>query len=194
MHKNVKNSEIKCFYPNCTTESVSYSNFRQHIARYHNNVEEGFYFCKYKNCDASFSNIKLLRKHNLLHIQKTVNDNYSCGFCETDNAEFKTINAYQIHISRYHKLSYDSDVKSVETESYSDCTEYNQFREDNAETQIDNEIRVSNKTLSDNDSNNVTHIFSDLYATLSSKHLATEPLIQNVVDSISQRYNVCSQK
>lgn len=100
-HGTEKNYKIKCMFSQCTTQSCSYSSFRQHITRYHKNVKEGFYFCKFFS-NMSFSNIRSLKNHKFTHIIKSTNNTYSCGFCDPKKLVFTTINAYRIHMSRFH--------------------------------------------------------------------------------------------
>lgn len=205
VHRDEINLKIICLYPNCKTNCGSYLNFRQHIVRYHGNEGGGLFFCKHTHCSLSFQNLHLLKKHQSSHLKLEESCTYICGFCNDKTIQFETKNAYKIHISRCHKLLDDHDFRSQANDRYCNVritTDSNESRD--IDVDISNECDVSfpnsieilknNKAGHDtvrNQNANTLNIFSNLYANLSAKHLATEPLIQNVVDSVLEGYKIC---
>lgn len=169
-------------YPQCTNQCSTYLSFRQHIVRHHSNVKEGIYFCEFRNCSSSFSIIKSLKTHNLTHIKKSTNDTYSFGFCNSKNVVFKTINAYRIHFSRFNKVD-NNDTSSHEDNNISDN---NDTAPDdvNTDSHFESTAEIISSEYNAGEIKNARVTFSHLYAKLSAKHLATEPLIQNVIDSV----------
>lgn len=198
LYRHLCNVKFICKYSHCNSVCSTYTSFAKHVTRYHSKASNGNFNCKFKNCNFTSTNSKLFKLHCRHHIQKSNKSNLECNFC-TEKTTFFTKNAYKIHVSRYHKNIYEeeivinSKVKNVHQNIISNDSQIeidqipidNEIPKENARQEVLNVLRNNTKEII---KKTITpfQILSEFYLRLRTKHLATDNLIQDAVNTFDE--------
>lgn len=201
--KQHSNLPIKCQYSFCLRTFKNYSSFKQHNLRSHKT--NGHFSCKYKNCSFRCFQSKKLREHFLLHAS-TALKSISCSFC--DGRVLKNEKAFNVHVSSYHKNDFykknfisklseivksqendcvqrcDDKLYAIGSDNSRICGSSNVCASENVEPETYNVQNAEKKSTA--------CIYSEMYLKIITKHSATEPLVQKVVNCTSKAYQHCS--
>ena len=129
IHRNLKDLEISCLYPDCKVKCKTYISFQQHILRFHKIFKNNYGKCKYHGCSYSCRNVNLMKKHYSNHA--SIGDkNIICSYCSNIKSEFSNINAYRVHLSRCHR---NENIDNTLSESNTDQTIMNMSDLNNVE-------------------------------------------------------------
>lgn len=213
-HRNERNGNFVCIYPNCLVKCSTYDSFYKHCNQFHDDVPDGSFKCPFKDCHFVSTISKIFKIHCKNHLKES-KENLTCYICTHESFNFINVNAVSMHMSREHSDLYDeifSQSGNIESASYEIAQEIENFDEVN--TQEKNEVsnRVIINKVADDDENNFFNnshleenyknvleeliqesinekisplqIISKLYVRLSAKYFLSEPVIQDIVNSI----------
>lgn len=193
IHRHFTNFQVNCIYSGCNTKCTSYNSYAKHQLRFHCDSDDDHYTCKHLFCNARFSNLRSLKKHYNLH---NLNSKNACTLCASKTF-FITRNALRVHVTRFHSQRYVHDETQVD--EHRDVNVVNNQLVQNVQTTLSNtfekeSIDIPNSTTEvTSQSKDVNNRLAELYLNLSTKYLASEPLIRDVVESFSYTLNTCKE-
>ena len=182
-----------------------------HILRQYS-YESGnsIYSCTVEKCNYTSSVIKLFVKHIKSHIL-TSPTGITCPFasCAGNSTIYSNVNSYTVHFFWKHSIKENNEKGRVDSFNEKDVrgteTVFNSLSESsNIDVHLDNlqlpttscdeqflagSLVVNNKKLPP-----ITKSVFDMYLTLSTKHHATEPIIQEVVSKSNETFKMCREK
>lgn len=219
-HRNLPDFKAVCKYGDCSKSFNDYKNYRKHIYRMHNFKKviqsPNDLSCTRENCSFVSKNLFSFKKHANKHLSN--GESLKCPFsnCAKDNKIFISKSSFNLHLFYWHKdLEESSDEKIAEEKnpvnSLDNLTDWHTISgtdsdqqedspdssevEDAKEDEEEDFISDGNSTQENIERNDLdsTRILAQNMLLLSTKHFATEAIVQQSVAGISSAYKKCEQ-
>lgn len=196
-HRHEKGKLFKCMINECHQIFRSYTSFKTHIYRLHQECNLKIctktYTCAVPNCSFNSSNVDNIFSHALIHIKNDLAVKCPMLFvCNKTNSVFKSVSSLNKHKQRYHFKLPANFLRTDPVSGDIECSNGSQDEHIISENVCADILEIDKFDTNELEAQNL-HLFSILYQNLEAKSFLSKSSLQILTNSIRDLDKLNSQ-